>query len=186
MRQREAVMSHVSRRDAVKLVAGMGIVATGVGVIATRESDSEAAAKPKQTTSKPEPAKQKVVAKQDDANSKHIDRMLASALKDPSMFMFLEQVTFKKPHPKHRLIITSAYGNPERDSQEVRLRTGSMRIFRAIADQDEFTRQGGVYWENNKTTGKIQFKHPGELVLAVCELDGTVNCYSMMIDLRGC
>ncbi|WP_339735215.1 hypothetical protein [uncultured Gimesia sp.] len=176
-------MSQVSRRDAVKMVAGMGIVATGVGVIATRDSDSEAATKQKETTGKPEPATQ--VAEKEDGNSKRIDKELESALKDPSMFYFLEQVTFKKPDRKYRLIFTSAYSNPEWDSQEVKLdRTGSMRIFRAIADQDEFTRQGGLYWKNHKTTGKIQFKHPGALVLAVCELDGTVNCYSLMHDFR--
>ena len=175
-------MSQVSRRDAVKMVAGMGIVATGVGVIANRDSDSEAATKQKETTGKPKPVQQ-VVEKQD-KHSKQIDKTLESALRNPSGFMFLEQVAFKKPHPKGNLFFTSAYGKPERDSTEVELRPGTMRIFRAIADQDAFTRQGGVYWKNRNTTGKIQFKHPGALILAVCEMDGTVNCYSMMNDLR--
>jgi|GEM_PF-1565086 len=176
-------MSKVSRRDAVKMVAGMGIGAAGVGLIANRDSDSQAATKQKETTGKSEPATQ--VAEKEDGNSKRIDKELESALKDPSMFYFLEKVTFKKPDRKYRLIFTSAYSNPEWDSQEVKLdRTGAMRIFRAIADQDEFTRQGGLYWKNHNTTGKIQFKHPGALVLAVCELDGTVNCYSLMYDIR--
>lgn len=179
-------MSDVSRRDVVKMVAGMGIVATtGVGVIATRDTGSEAATTKEESTSKRETAQKQATAKKEE-NKKKIDEDLKSALANPSRFMFLEQVTFKTPHPNRAFLFTSAYSNPEGDRKGVRLRPGRMQVFRAIADQDEFTRQGGVHWKNNKTTGKIQFKHPGALVLAVYDLNGTVNCFSLMYNFEGC
>jgi hypothetical protein len=61
---------------------------------------------------------------------------------------------------------------------------GSMRIFVADAGHDEFTRQGGMYWKCGKTQGKFQFKQIGAPVMVVRDKDGTVHCYSLVLDLR--
>lgn len=177
-------MSQVSRRDAVKMVAGLGIVATGAGVIATRGTDSEAAAKPYQTPS-PAPAQQQK------ADAEQIDMNLKRAIENPYQYHFLEKVSFQAPKTNRAVFFTSASGNPERKSQDEsksrdeRLSPSTIRVFRAIADQDAFTSQGGVYWKSDDTTGKIQFEHPGGLFLAVFDPDGMVHCYSLF-PLFGC
>jgi hypothetical protein len=113
------------------------------------------------------------------------DQALEQALRHPESFMFREQVTFKLEGDGHSrdLYITSAT-SPEGKPQRVRVPSAAMRIFRADASVDEFTRKGGVYWEFFGNAGKFQLKDPGALVLIVREHDDTVRCYSLMHDLR--
>ncbi|EDL60345.1 hypothetical protein [Gimesia maris] len=173
-------MSNLSRRDAVKMVAGLGIVATGAGVIATRGSDSEAAAKPNQASNHPPAPDQ-----QPEADANQIDKELKRAIENPFQYYFLEKLSFQAPKTNRAVFFTSAYGNPERESREERksreerLSPSTMRVFRAITDQDDFTRQGGVYWKSEGTTGQIQFEHPGGLFLALFGPEGMVHCYSL-------
>lgn len=154
-------MSDVSRRDAVKMVAGLSI---GMGVMAAGEVDGE------------EP-------------NKAADLMLENARKRPWSFRIIEQVIFKTSTSESYLYFTSAQA-PEHSPKGVRLLLGSMRVFRAETGRDEFTRQGGIYWECGKTKGKVQFKRQssfnqsGALVMVVRDLEGNVNCYSLEIDFR--
>jgi hypothetical protein len=150
-------MTDVSRRDAVKLAAGLAV---GAGTLAIQEARGQEAGKP-------------------------ADPQLEQATRNPQAFMFGEQVTFKIEGDGHsrELFITSA-----RDSQGRRARlpvpAGSMRIFRADADLDAFTRQGGLYWQFRDTQGKAQFKQAGALVMIVRDHDDTVRCYTLVPDLR--
>jgi len=66
----------------------------------------------------------------------------------------------------------------------VLIRPGTMRIFRADAGKDEFTKKGGLYWKCGKAEGKFQFQEPGALVMALRDQDGTVRCYSLALDFR--
>jgi hypothetical protein len=100
--------------------------------------------------------------------------------------MFGEQATSKTdPSAPHSfdLIITSARG-PKGERTSVRVRPGTMRIFRADAGVDEFTKQGGWYWKCGEVNGQSQFKQPGALILVVRQRDGTVQWYSLVFDLR--
>ena len=148
----------MNRRDAMKATAGLAL---GAGVLTGTEAIGQEA-------------------------KKAADQLLETALKDPYVFMFAEEVTFKtsvtEPYT-FNLVITSAR-DPRNGGETVEVRPGSMRIFRADADKDEFTRKGGVYWRCGKTEGKFQFKEPGALVMAVRDQDGTVRCYSLAIDAR--
>lgn len=153
-------MSKVTRRDVAKLTAGMAI---GAVVAPT-------------------------VAHADDKPAKNADDpQLESALKSPVGYMFGEEITFKTsttdPH-SFDLIITSGYTTVGPYHDGVHVRPGSMHIFRAKADVDEFTKKGGMYWKCGATQGKAQFKKAGQLVMIVRELDGTVRCYTLHEDLR--
>jgi hypothetical protein len=153
-------MSDVSRREVMKLtaaaVAGAVLAPAGAG-------GQDKPAKP--------PA----------------DPQLESALKSPFGFMFGEEITFKtsttEPHT-FDLIITSGYTTVGPYNDGVHVRPGTMHIFRAKADLDEFTKKGGMYWKCGATEGKAQFKQAGALVLIVRELDGTVRCYTLHKDFR--
>ncbi|QDT88972.1 hypothetical protein [Gimesia algae] len=149
-------MSDLSRREAVKLVAGLGI---GMGTLAAQDA---AGAETTQAE----------------------DKMLQDALANPSRFMFTAQRTFKTNSPGYRLIFTSAVRKPTDPKEGVSMLPASMRIFRANADQDEFTRKGGLYWKCDKEAGQIQFRNPGGLIMVVYDQDGTVNCYSLFYDVR--
>ncbi|HBL48173.1 MAG TPA: hypothetical protein DDZ90_32805 [Planctomycetaceae bacterium] len=153
---READMSDLSRRDAVKLVAGLGF---GMGALSTRDAAGAEPAQPE-------------------------DKMLQAALENPSRFMFTAQRTFKTTPSGYRLIFTSALRKPTDHPEGVSMLPASMRIFRANADQDEFTRKGGLYWKCDKEAGQIQFRNPGELIMVIYDQDGTVNCYSLFYDVR--
>jgi hypothetical protein len=60
-----------------------------------------------------------------------------------------------------------------------------MRIFRADAGRDDFTKQGGWYWHCGKTEGQAQFvKQPGALIMVVRQMDGTVYWYLLIMDCR--
>jgi hypothetical protein len=112
--------------------------------------------------------------------------MLEQAIQNPHSFMFSEQTTSKtNPQAPHSfaLVITSARGlNGE--AMTVSVRPGTMRIFRADTRVDEFTKQGGWYWECGEAKGKLQFKEPGALILVVRQHDGTVQWYSLVRDFR--
>ena len=111
------------------------------------------------------------------------DGLLERALQTPQMFMFDEHVTSTTGDSSKDLIVTSARGlqlNPE----TVIIRPGTMRIFRADADRDDFTRQGGWHWRCGDTEGDSQFKQPGALIMVVRQQDGTVHWYSLVLDLR--
>ncbi|MCA9006906.1 MAG: hypothetical protein KDA70_16640 [Planctomycetaceae bacterium] len=149
-------MSDLSRRDAVKMVAGLGL---GLGTLAARDAGAAETAQPE-------------------------DKMLKDASENPSRFMFTDQRTFKTTPSGYRLVFTSAVRKPTDPKEGVSLLPASMRIFRADSDLDEFTRKGGLYWKCGKEEGQIQFKNPGEVIMAVYDQDGTVNCYSLFYDVR--
>jgi hypothetical protein len=113
------------------------------------------------------------------------DAALTMAQSSPAGFMFSEQLSFKLAGDGYSrdLVITSAKdaeGKPER----VFIRSATMRIFRADAGIDAFTREGGVYWQFHDKAGTFKFKEPGALVLLVREHDDTVRCYSLTFDER--
>jgi hypothetical protein len=114
------------------------------------------------------------------------DGELDNALKNPHVYMFGERVTSKTdPTAPHSfdLVITSARGVDGKPEQ-VMVRPGTMRIFRADAAVDEFTKKGGWYWKCGKVEGKSQFKEPGALIMVVRQQDGAVEWYSLVIDVR--
>ena len=160
-------MSDVSRRDAVRLAAGLAVSASMLGTPNARGQEPKKGADP-------QPAK------------KSEDDELKLARQSRGLYMFSEQVTFKttptEPYSFH-LIITSAR-DEHCKSEMVNVRQGTIQIFRADPDKDDFTKKGGVYWICGKAEGKFQFKQPGALVTVVRDLDGTVRCYSMLPDLR--
>jgi hypothetical protein len=94
------------------------------------------------------------------------------------------------------LYITSAR-DVDGKSVRVRVPSRSIRIFRADASVDEFTKKGGLHWVFRDKPGKVQLKVPtekewkppvaapgqGEIVMVVRDED-TVRCYAMSIDER--
>lgn len=160
-------MSNPNRREVVKLAAGLAIGA-GValpGAAAELSWEDLAVAAP--------------------ADPKALDEQLASAIRSPSTYMFSEQVNVKLVGDGHsrELVITSTR-NVEQKSVKVYIRSGTMRIFRADPNVDEFTRQGGVYWHFNGQDGKVQFKRPGAIVMVVRDADDQVRFYTLQHDLR--
>jgi len=114
------------------------------------------------------------------------DGELDNALRNPNAYMFGERVTSKTdPTAPHSfdLVITSARGVDGKPEQ-VMVRPGTMRIFRADAEVDEFTKKGGWYWKCGKVEGKSRFKEPGALIMVVRQQDGAVEWYSLVIDIR--
>jgi hypothetical protein len=99
--------------------------------------------------------------------------------------MFGEQIDLKLDGDRYSrdLVITSACDEDGRSTQ-VNLRSASMRIFRADAHKDEFTRKGGLYWEFNGKKGTVQFKAPGALVMVVRDQNDAVRFYTLMLDIR--
>lgn len=159
-------MIPVNRREALRLAAGMtaGVGVLGVGVSQAAGADA--------ADTQPGVA--------------HDDPQLAQALANPQSFMFIEQIAFETPTTGPRtqfLAIGPCRGAPHGDvDTEVPL--GSMRIFRADAERDDFTRQGGLYWRCGDERGTVKFERPGPLVMVVRERDGSVRCYALMLDLR--
>lgn len=139
---------------------------------------------PAQTTAPAKPAVPK--AEPPKAEPPPVDHMLENALKNPYLFFFGEQATSKTDPNAPRsfdLVITSAR-NVKGEREEVTVRPGTIRIFRADAGVDEFTKQGGWYWKCGGVRGKSQFKAPGALVMVVRLSDGTVQWYSLHLDIR--
>ena len=160
-----AAMSELSRREAVKLAAGLAV---GAGAWAGQAADAD-----------------------ENPPVEHVqplstnDAALEQALRSPAGFMFSQQVSFKLEGDGYsrELVITSAKdaaGKPTR----IFVRSATMQILRADAGLDDFTRKGGVYWQFFNKAGTFQFKEPGALVMIVREHDDTVRCYSLAYDER--
>lgn len=148
-------MRDLSRRDAVMQAAGLVL---GAGVIASHGAAAE--------------------------ETKTTGDALELCAQDLSALMFIERVTSKiGDHGDGRdLVITSALSAGRRTSISVRSR--SVRIFRPDPDVDEFTKQGGLYWEFGEIQGKTQLKMPHVMVMVVRDADGTVQWYPLSIDFR--
>ncbi len=147
-------MSKSTRRDVVKLAAGL---AAASAVPATGEE-----------LARPEAG----------------DSALQRAMDNPQIHMLSEPVTFQLETDRFSrdLHITSAR-DQQGKSMRVRVPSHSVRIFRADAAVDDFTRQGGLHWRFNGKDGKTLLKHPGGIVMVVREGD-TVRCYTMTPDFR--
>ena len=111
------------------------------------------------------------------------DEMLQSAREHPSAFMFTAATTSRADEGSYDLIITSARG-VDGSPTTLLVPPGSMRVFRADADRDEFTKKGGWYWRIKDTQGKSSFSDPGALIMVVRDLDGTVHWYALFPDIR--
>lgn len=175
-------MSQVNRRDVMKRVAGLGAVATGLGVLITNPSDSSHSAKA--ANEKESTGRLSRLQQDSKADTEKIDYMLKDAIARPTRFMFKEQKSFKVADNRYPVYFTSVFGNPEHNPFDNRLLPGSMCVFRADSSVDEFTSKGGLYWKTDKEKGKIQFKKPGEIFIAIRDLQGTVTCYTLTYDLR--
>src|SRR5262245_22548047 len=126
-------MSDLSRREVVKLAAGLAVGAgVATGSLATGQDPKKPADRPPATDPK--------------------DRLLAMAASSPQGFMLTGPETFqiKGDGASRDLIITSAR-DQEGKPTPVRVPSGSLRIFRADADVDEFTQQGGLHWRFHDT-----------------------------------
>jgi len=133
------------------------------------------------------------------AQAKSADESLAWARRSPQSFMLSAPQIFALDIDNYSrdLYITSArdeHGNPER----VRVPSQSVRIFRADANLDEFTRQGGMHWHFRDKPGKVKLPKAtgseqvklsaaqpvrGEKVMVVRDRE-TVRCYTMTPDER--
>jgi hypothetical protein len=151
-------MSEPSRRDVVKMAAGLAV---GSGM-----------------------AFGSPAAGQEPQGAGARDALLALALGNPQGFMLTGPATFRVEGDgaSRDLIITSAR-DPQGRSTPVHVPSWSMRVIRADADVDEFTKQGGLYWRFRDKQGKLKLKSPGEIVMVVRE-DNTVRCYLMTPDAR--
>jgi hypothetical protein len=178
-------MRKVSRRDGVKLVAGLAV---GARVVITNEVFADEILKPAQVpVDKPLELELPNEVFADESLKPAqvpVDKPLELALQSPSAFMFAEQVTSRLDGPGegHDLVITSA--TPDARGTLIYVPSRSMRIFRADAGVDEFTKRGGLYWRFGNTRGKTQFKQPGALVMVVRDGEGTVHWYSLEFDVR--
>ena len=154
-------MSDLNRREAVRVVTGLALFAS----LNARRADAQ-----EEPFGTPKPV---------------TDPELAAAIREPQAFMFQEQVTFQLDAEDRwrELFVISARG-PQGSLEKVRCPSSAIRIFRADAGQDDFTRQGGIYWRCHKTEGTIQFKKPGAIVMIVRDQEGTVRCYSLARDFR--
>jgi len=163
-------MIDITRRDAVRLWAASLVSGSGALALGAAEDRAGEIEANKQLTAAPA-----------DPNAE--DSALKNAIEHPQSFMFLEQVTFQLQGDRYSrdLYFTSARNSGKKG---LRVPIGSMRIFRADPDVDEFTKSGGIYWKSFNTDGKLQFKQPGALVMAVRQRDDTVHCYTLMPDLR--
>ena len=156
-------MTDLTRRDAAKLAAGMATTALIAGGALAQEPSSQA--------------------------DPRLERIGGGSLGK----MFLEQTTsqIKGSRLDRDLYVTSAAGADADDATgRLKIRDRVAVVFRTDPSRDEFTKQGGFYWECGDEKGQVLFKqHPfvehGErLVMAVRESDGTVRWYSLIPDLR--
>jgi hypothetical protein len=112
-----------------------------------------------------------------------VDPLLDAAHRHPETFMFGETVITTKTDPRFDLVVTTAREERGKPTS-VAVRTGKVRIFRADADRDDFTRQGGWYWKCGETEGRAKFKEAGALIMVVRQHDGTVHWYTLHPDYR--
>jgi len=110
------------------------------------------------------------------------DSMLHSALTSTQVFMFTEQLTSKVVSSAD--LIISGTRNIENQPESIHLRPSTVRIFRADAGINDFTKQGGLTWKCGAESGKLQFKTPGNVIMVVRDGDGTVHWYALQYDLR--
>lgn len=148
-------MDTLNRRNAVKLAASLTI-GTGLTAHAAFSDD-----KPK------------------------MDTELAAAGQGLSAYMFREEVTVKLVGDgrSRDLVITSARDAELRETL-IYVRSGTMRVFRADAEKDDFTKSGGIYWRFFGKEGTVKFKTPGALVMVVRNHDDTVKFYTLAPDIR--
>jgi hypothetical protein len=168
--------AEVTRRDAVKLAAalavgaGLGTAGSALGQQASKPADAAATTKP-------------------------ADAGLARAKQSPEGYMLSEPqvLTLDTDGASYDLIITSVRDETG-NRVDVYVPSRSVRIFRADQNQDDFTRQGGLYWRFRDKPGKVMLKllspdmltqlvPPGQLVMVVRE-DETVRLYTMFFDMR--
>jgi hypothetical protein len=160
-------MNNLSRRDVVKLAAGVVAGASACTSAAAAEGDffDFATAKP--------------------ADPNAVDAALISAIDNPYIQMFGEQVEVKLEGDRYsrELVITSARDKNQKPTKHY-VRSGTIQIFRADADVDEFTKSGGLYWSFNGKQGKVQFKNPGQIVMVVRDHNDNARFYTLHPDLR--
>jgi hypothetical protein len=168
--------AELTRRDAVRLAAA---VAAGAGLGNVGSALSQQTTKPADAAAATQPA----------------DAALARAKQSPEGYMLSEPqvLTLDTDSVSYDLIITSARDETG-NRVDVYVPSRSLRIFRADQNQDEFTRQGGLYWRFRDKPGKVMLKllspdmltqlvPPGQLVMVVRE-DETVRLYTMFFDMR--
>ena len=151
-------MSEVNRRDAAKIAAALAI-----GTAST----SAAAQEPKNPTA---PLR---------------DEALARATENPSAHMLGKPVTVRLGGDGYTrdLVITSALGVDGKPTA-VRLKPGTVAIFRADAGVDEFTKGGGLRWRFFGKPGEAKLASPGAVVMVLHEWDDTARFYTVNLDLR--
>ncbi len=110
------------------------------------------------------------------------DPMLQAALQSTQHFLITEQA-ISKTDPNFDVVVTSAK-DAQGKRESVYIRTGTTRIFRADDGLDEFTKQGGWYWNNGETKAQTRFNQSGALIMVVREMDGTVRWYALGVDYR--
>lgn len=158
-------MSDLSRRNLVRLAAGLAV---GAGVVTPAMTSAD-----------------EFGQLLNFGDGVVEDKQLESVIKNPSHYMFGEQAVVKLEGDRHSrdLIITSAR-DVSNQSSKVYVRSGTMRIFRANPDVDDFTKQGGFYYTFNGKQGQVQFKHPGQIVMVVRDHNDNAWFYTMVFDLR--
>jgi hypothetical protein len=99
--------------------------------------------------------------------------------------MLTDQVTVKLDGDRrgHEFVIRSARDEKQRPTK-IYMLSGKMRIFLADPDQDEFTKNGGLYWSFAGKEGKTQLRKPGAIVMAVRDTEDTVRFYTLRMDFR--
>lgn len=102
--------------------------------------------------------------------------------KHPLSQMFLEQAV-TKGDPNATLVITSTIDEEGKPNEEW-MKSKKVHIILANPDVDDFTRQGGLYWRQGKTSGTVKFKQAGALIMIVRQADGTTNWFTLQPDFR--
>lgn len=159
-------MADTDRRDALKRAAGLAMaagVATGVPAPGQDPKGPPTPPPPKAPT----------------------DFELVTARTSPEAFMLGEPVTFKiEGDGRSRdLVITSALDENGKPAP-VFVRSSSMRVFRADAGVDEFTKAGGLHWRFHDKAGRVKLQTAGQIVMVVREGYDVVRCYTMHLDFR--
>ena len=144
-------MAVTNRREAMKLAAGLALAA-GVATEAPASGQE-----PKPSALPPHP---KAPA----------DFELVTARSSPEAFMLGDPVTFKIKGDGYSrdLVITSALDESGKPAP-VYVRSSSVRVFRADAGVDDFTKSGGLHWRFHDKTGKVRLPSAGEIVMIVRE-----------------
>lgn len=98
--------------------------------------------------------------------------------------MFAEEVTFQT-NPDHAVLEISPIAESAQGYEVVSLRLGTLRVFLANLEHDDFTKQGGLYWTCGDQKGTFQLTpRAGASQMVLREKDGTVRCFSLIPDFR--